>query len=660
MLPEKPYSHKNDATKPSSNDLEEEVKSLPIYSARKKLVEQLRDAETTIIIGETASGKTTQIPRYIFRSGLSGNGMIACTQPRRVAAITIAQRVAQEMDVELGKQVGYCVRFEDFTSTQTKIKYMTDGMLLRESIGDKLLSKYSFIILDEAHERTVHTDILFGIVKSAQKQRKLFNKPKLKLIVMSATMDVDHFSRYFRNAPVLYVEGRLHPIKIKYTAKEQSDYVRASLVTVFQIHQDEPANNDILVFLTGQEEIESVSQTIKDISLSLPPNLPKLIICPLYASLPHHQQLKAFRQTPLGSRKVVLSTNIAETSVTIKGIKFVIDTGKVKSKQFYPATGLDVLSVQRISQAQAWQRAGRAGRERPGVVYRLYTEAEFETLTANTVPEIQRTNLTNTLLQLMAIGINDVLNFDFIDAPSKDSILVAIKELKLLGSVSESETGKYTLTPLGRKMAVFPLEPKLSKAILCSVDYQCVEEVLSLAAMLSVDSVLFTPQAKREEALAERRKFTASEGDFIMLLNIYRAFKQNKGNKVWCYENFINARNMNNVLDIRKQLRDLCLKVNIAVTSNHRDINALRKCFSLGFFMNAAELQPDGSYRSIDAHETVHIHPTSCLFKCKPAYVVYRELVRTSKCYMRDLCVVDPDWLYDAAPEYFQKKLKKL
>ena len=632
--------------------------NLPIHGARKRFLEEIQKTDSAIVVGETASGKTTQIPQFLIKNGLVKSGIIACTQPRRVAAITIAQRVSQELGTEVGEKVGYCVRFEDCTSSSTKIKYMTDGMLVRESIGDKLLMKYSFIILDEAHERTIHTDVLFGLVKVAQKIRKQRHLAPLKLIIMSATMDVDHFSRYFNHCPVLYVEGRLHPITLKYTAIEQSDYLGAAIITILQLHQESPPNEDILVFLTGQEEIESVAQTIKDICLTLPSTLPRLAICPLYASLPHTQQLKAFKTTPAGMRKLVLATNIAETSVTIRGIKYVVDTGKVKAKKFHPSSGLDILAVQWISQAQAWQRAGRAGREKAGFVYRLYTEEEFEKLDPNSIPEIQRCSLTNTLLQMMAIGIEDVKNFDFMDRPSKNAISAALDELDILGAVTES-SGKHYLTSLGKRMSYFPLEPKLSKAIISAKDYHCVEEMLSLVSMLSVESVLHIPYSKREEALAVRKKFTASEGDFFMLLNIYRAYRQNKGSRSWCFDNFVNFRNMTTVLDIRKQLRELCIKANIPISSNQSDLTPLRKCVAFGFFTNAAELHPDGTYRAIDSNQVVQIHPSSCLFLCKPAYVVFNELIHTTKCYMRDLCVVDPDWLYDAAPEYFRKKLKR-
>nr|XP_039255538.1 ATP-dependent RNA helicase DHX33-like [Styela clava] len=649
--------HKNGVL--SQNALAAVRRSLPIFSARDRLIQELKKSPTVIVIGETASGKTTQIPQFLLKAGLGKTGCIACTQPRRVAAITIAQRVSAELNVKLGEEVGYCVRFEDCTNEKTRIKYMTDGMLLRESLGDSLLSRYSSILLDEAHERTVHTDVLFGIVKDAQKSRKEKGLPSLRIIIMSATMDVDHFSKYFNKSPVLYLEGRLHKIDILYTEEKQSDYLGATLVTIFQIHQESNPQEDILVFLTGQEEIESMCRTIKDLSISLPSNLPKLLIYPLYASLPKHQQLKAFHATPQGARKIVLATNIAETSVTIKGIKYVIDTGRVKAKSFLPSTGLDILAVQKISKAQAWQRAGRAGRECPGTVYRLYTEEEYSEMDEMTKPEILRCNLSSVILQLMAIGITDVQTFDFMDPPPKESIEDALNQLQILGAISKK--CEYQLTDLGWKMSVFPLDPKLSRIILASTaaDRRCTEEAISLVALLSVDSILYVPHGKREEAHAAKQKFVSSEGDHIMLLNIYNSFKKYKGDAGWCYDNFIITRNLNMAGNIRRQLRDLCIKAGIKdINSNRTDMAQLRKSVASGMFVNAAELQHDGTYKALSTGQTVQIHPSSCLFRCKPAYVIYNELIYTSKCYIRDLCVIDPEWLFDAAPEYFRRRLK--
>ncbi|XP_062341550.1 ATP-dependent RNA helicase DHX33 [Osmerus eperlanus] len=632
-------------------------KHLPIYQAKSQLINQLRQLHNAVLIGETGSGKTTQIPQYLFEAGIGRQGIVAITQPRRVAAISLAGRVAEEKKTQLGKLVGYTVRFEDVTSSETKLKFMTDGMLLREAIGDPLLLRYTVVVLDEAHERTVHTDVLFGVVKTAQRKRREQNKLPLKVIVMSATMDVDLFSRYFNKSPVLYLEGRQHPIQVYYTKQPQSDYLQAALVSVFQIHQEAPPSHDILVFMTGQEEIEALARTCRDIAKHLPDSCGPITVIPLYASLPPTQQLRVFQPAPKGCRKIILSTNIAETSVTISGIKYVIDTGMVKAKRFNPESGLEVLAVQRVSKAQAWQRAGRAGREDSGSCYRLYTEEEFDNLIPMTVPEIQRCNLASVVLQLMALGIPDVMNFDFMSKPSPEAMRSAVEQLELLGAVERKEE-QVSLTALGKKMASFPLEPRYAKTIMLSPDFSCSEEVLTIVSLLSVDTVLYNPPARREEVLAARRKFSSSEGDHMTLLSIYRAFKKMGGNKEWCRENFVNSRNMSLVGEVRAQLREICLKLGLKLESCGADTGSVRRCLAHGMFVNAAELQLDGSYLALDTHQPVAIHPSSVLFQAKPAYVVFNELLHTSRCYMRDLCLVDADWLVEAAPEYFRRKLR--
>ncbi|KAI7813069.1 ATP-dependent RNA helicase DHX33 [Triplophysa rosa] len=632
-------------------------RQLPIYQAKSQLINQLRQLHSAVIIGETGSGKTTQIPQYLYESGIGRQGIIAVTQPRRVAAISLSGRVAEEKKVQLGKMVGYTVRFEDVTSSETKLKFMTDGMLLREAIGDPLLLRYTVVILDEAHERTVHTDVLFGVVKCAQRKRAEQNKVPLKVLVMSATMDVDLFSQYFNKSPVLYLEGRQHPIQIYYTKQPQSDYLQAALVSVFQIHQEAPPSHDILVFLTGQEEIEALARTCRDIAKHLPDTCRPMTVIPLYASLPQAQQFRVFQPAPKGSRKVILSTNIAETSITISGIKYIIDTGMVKAKRFNPDSGLEVLAVQRVSKAQAWQRAGRAGREDAGSCYRLYTEEEFDHFANMTVPEIQRCNLASVVLQLLALGVSDVLNFDFMSKPSPESMRTAVEQLSILGAVDRKDE-QVLLTPLGKKMASFPLEPRFSKTLLISPDFSCTEEILTIISLLSVDSVLYNPPARRDDVLAVRKKFISSEGDHMTLLNIYRAFKKVSGNKEWCRENFVNSRNMGLVSEVRGQLRDICIKMNMKLESSQSDLANVRRCLAHGLFMNAAQLQLDGSYVALDTQQAVAIHPSSVLFQAKPAYVVFNELLHTSRCYMRDLCLVDADWLQEAAPEYFRRKLR--
>ncbi len=514
-----------------------------------------------VIQGETGCGKTTQIPQYINEAQPQMRGIIACTQPRRVAAITVAQRVSQEMGVELGKQVGYAVRFEDMTSSETRIKYMTDGMLLREAIGDPLLSKYSVIILDEVHERTIHTDVLLGIVKTAQKNRQntKTNLKALKVILMSATMDVDEFSAYFNKAPVFYLEGRQFNVDVFHTAQEQTDYLFSAITTVFQIHKTAPLNHDILVFMTGQDEIESTVRTLTDLNKAASNRQAPMVVLPLYAALPSNKQLKVFEPAAQGCRKVIISTNIAETSITIKGIKYIVDTGMIKGKLYTPSNNLEMLKVHKISKSQAWQRTGRAGRESSGVCYRLFTESEYESMPLSTIPEILRSNLSSVLLQLIALGIDDVLNFDFMSKPSIESMSASLRELEMLQAIrkineqemkeNEEDSSankkrllsvKYELTEIGKKMAQFPLDPKLSRCILAGEKLGCIEDLLKIVSLMSVENVFHSTSftnnsARREQAQMIRQRFVSSDGDHITLLNVFKAFVANKMNKV-CLE----------------------------------------------------------------------------------------------------------------------------
>jgi len=628
---------------------------LPIYPLKSSLIQAVKDNANLVLLGETGSGKTTQLPRFLYESGLFQGGVIACTQPRRVAAITVAQRVAVEMGVECGSKVGYTVRFDDHTTPgQTAIKYMTDGMLLREAILDPLLKKYSVVILDEAHERTVQTDVLFGIVKAAQKTRKERVPPAkpLHIVVMSATMNVDHFSEYFDKAPVIYVEGRQHKVDVMYSAESQSDYVYASLVTLFQLHREKPLDEAILLFLTGQEEIESVVGSAKALVTDPTNGVPRMDVVPLYASLPQHAQLRAFNKSGPNCRKVVVATNIAETSVTIQGIRHVIDCGKVKAKSFNATSGLDLLKVQNVSKAQAWQRTGRAGRESSGCCYRLYSEEEYCRMSESTVPEILRCNLAAVLLQIMAMGIKDVHKFDFMNKPGPDSVSKALETLRLLGAVEKSGES-FSLTSLGQSMSAFPLDPKLAKVLLASKTYKCSEEVLSIVSLLSTDSVFLTPSLKREEAQASRVKFESSEGDHLSLLNVWRAYKSSNQSKDWCFNNFINGRNMKNAVEIRAQLKSLMEQAGIPLMAAGRENTAaIRKAFAAGFFLNAAELNPRNPKEFLTLappKQTAFIHPSSSLFRSNPSCVIYNELVKTNKCYMRDVCVVDPDWMAEFA-----------
>jgi HrpA-like RNA helicase len=380
-----------------------------------------------VLVGETGSGKTTQIPQWCLEMIQNTRGRkacVACTQPRRVAAMSVAQRVADEMDIILGQQVGYTIRFEDCSGPQTVLKYMTDGMLLREAMTDPLLERYQVIMLDEAHERTLATDILMGLLKEVAKART-----DLKIVIMSATLDAGKFQTYFDDAPLMTVPGRTHPVEIFYTPEPERDYLEAAIRTVIQVHLCEEGKGDVLLFLTGQEEIEDACKRIKREVDNLGPEVGEVKCIPLYSTLPPALQQRIFEAAPPNrangaiGRKVVVSTNIAETSLTIDGIVFVIDPGFSKQKVYNPRIRVESLLVSPISKASAQQRAGRAGRTRPGKCFRLYTEKAYKTeMQEQTYPEILRSNLGTVVLQLKKLGIDDLVHFDFMDPPGKTSV----------------------------------------------------------------------------------------------------------------------------------------------------------------------------------------------------------------------------------------------
>ncbi|XP_073345364.1 ATP-dependent RNA helicase DHX8-like [Pagrus major] len=619
--------------------------SLPIFKLKEELVQAVHDNQILIVVGETGSGKTTQITQYLAEAGYTSRGKIGCTQPRRVAAMSVAKRVSEEYGCRLGQEVGYTIRFEDCTSTETVIKYMTHGMLQRECLVDSDMSQYSLIMLDEAHERTIHTDVLFGLLKKTIQKRK-----DLKLIVSSATLDAVKFSQYFFEAPIFTIPGRTFPVEILYTKEPETDYLDAGLITVMQIHLTEPPG-DILVFLTGQEEIDTACELLYERMKSLGPDVPELIILPVYSALPSEMQTRIFDPAPPGSRKVIIATNIAETSLTIDGIYYVVDPGFVKQIVYNSKTGIDQLVVTPISQAQAKQRSGRAGRTGPGKCYRLYTERAYrdEMLVSN-VPEIQRTNLASTVLSLKAMGINDLLAFDFMDSPPMETLITAMEQLYTLGALDD----EGLLTRLGRRMAEFPLEPMLCKMLIMSVHLGCSEEMLTIVSMLSVQNIFYRPKDKQALADQKKTKFFQLEGDHLTLLAVYNSWKNNKFSNPWCFENFIQARSLKRAQDIRKQMLSIMDRHKLDVVSCGKATVRVQKAICSGFFRNAARKHPHDGYRTLIDQQVVYLHPSSTLFNRQPEWLVYHELVLTTKEYMREVTTIDPRWLVELAPAFYR------
>ncbi|KAF8272264.1 P-loop containing nucleoside triphosphate hydrolase protein [Lactarius quietus] len=510
-------------------------------------------------------------------------------------------------------------------------------MLVREMMADPLLLRYDIVIVDEAHERTLRTDVVLASLKrilvlrnGEGADRKGKNKANpLKVVIMSATLDAEKFSKFFENAPVLYVKGRQHPVSIFHTSISQNDYVEAALRTFFQIHVDR-ALGDVLIFLPGQEDIENLQSSLRMYANQLPQGVPNVIVCPLYASLSLAQQARVFQPTPPDSRKCVLATNIAETSITIPGVRYVIDTGKQKEKRYLAriaGSGFDTLVTTDITKSAAMQRTGRAGREGHGYCFRLYTEEAFNSMAMSAEPEIQRSNLTAVFLMLKVIG-QDLDKMLFMDKPDQDSVGSALRTLWLLDAIDDSRC----LTDFGRSLALFPVEPQYAASLLISVKHQCTSEVVSIISLLSSSAPLFPDTTSERDAASEARaKFRHPSGDHWTLLTVFRAYDEicasegKSGRKDWCKRNFVNQRTLR-----------VCHRMNIdcSITCGNDETPVLRSLLK-GLLQQVAFLQPDGTYKQMMGPSIVKIHPSSFLIDKRSPAIIYSELVYTTNVYAR-------------------------
>ncbi|KAK2749682.1 DEAH-box RNA helicase prp16 [Myotisia sp. PD_48] len=634
-----------------SKTLREQREYLPAFAVREEFLRVLRDNQVVIVVGQTGSGKTTQLTQFLYEDGYGKLGMIGCTQPRRVAAMSVAKRVSEEMEVKLGGRVGYAIRFEDCTSDETIIKYMTDGVLLRESLAQPDLDKYSCIIMDEAHERALNTDVLMGLIKKILARRR-----DLKLIVTSATMNSDRFSKFYGGAPEFIIPGRTFPVDIQFSRSPCEDYVDGAVKQVLAIHVSQ-GQGDILVFMTGQEDIEATCELVQE-RLALLNDPPKMSVLPIYSQMPADLQAKIFDKAAPGVRKVIVATNIAETSLTVDGIMYVVDAGFSKLKVYNPRMGMDTLQITPISQANASQRAGRAGRTGPGKAFHLYTEQAFkDEFYIQTIPEIQRTNLANTVLLLKSLGVKDLLDFDFMDPPPQDTITTSLFDLWALGAIDNLGD----LTPMGRRMSAFPMDPSLAKLLItASEEYECSEEMLTIVSMLSVPSVFYRPKERQEESDAAREKFFVPESDHLTLLHVYTQWKANGYSDGWCVRHFLHPKALRRGKEIREQLHDIMTMQKMALNSCGTDWDTIRKCICSGYYHQAARVKGIGEYINLRTNVTVQLHPTSALYGLGflPDYVVYHELILTSKEYMSTVTSVDPHWLADLGGVFYSIKEK--
>lgn len=579
------------------------------------------------------------------------------------------------MRCQLGQEVGFSIRFEDATSEATRIKFMTDGLLLREALVDPLLTRYSVIMVDEAHERSLSSDVLLGLLKKIIKKR-----PELRIIVSSATLQAEDFLRFFTGhsepesngtsasknttGTIISLEGRMYPVDILYLEEPAEDYVQSTVKTVFEIHRNEP-EGDILIFLTGREEIETAVELITEQANEWKKSSDMSIqAMPLYAGLTTDQQMYVFEPAPENTRKVIVATNIAEASVTIDGIVYVLDCGFVKLRAFNPITGIETLTATPTSKASATQRAGRAGRTKPGKCYRLYTEDMYDALDEATSPEIQRSNLAPMVLQLKALGIDNIVRFDYLSPPPSELVVRALELLYTLGAVDDY--AKLT-KPLGVRMAELSVEPMMAKVLLSAPSFNCLSEILTIAAMTSLQGgIWFSHEGEKKAMELARRKFAAEEGDHLTLLNVYQTFvTKGKKDSQWCRNNYLNFKSMIRAVSIRNQLRRYLERFGIDVSESLSSNGVMRvggpdkseqirRCLASGYFSHAAKMQPDGSFKTVNG-TTLWAHPTSLMFNRKAEWVIFHEIMETgNKTYIRDVTKIEKAWLLEYAPNFYR------
>lgn len=642
--------------------------NLPAYKIKDTLMELINENQVVIVIGETGSGKTTQLPQFLFEQGYHKNGLIGITQPRRMAAVSVAKRVSEEMNVKLGNEVGYTIRFNDSTSNSTNIKFMTDGVLLRETLNDATLNKYSCIIMDEAHERSLNTDILFGIFKNLLIKRRDF-----KLIITSATMNSLKFSKFFNNAIQFKIPGKTFPVDIMYQAVPSVDYIDSAVKQALKIHLSNPFkygdNGDILIFMTGQEDITISCQILDDELKKLKKinsNILDLDILPIYSNLSSELQEKIFENSK--NRKCIIATNIAETSLTLHHVKFVIDSGLMKLKIFNPKLNMDILQIVPISKAQAKQRSGRAGRVCPGQCFRLYTLSSYEDeMWDEPIPEIQRSNLMSTILLLKNLNIKNINRFPFIDKPSFESIETSQYELWSIGALDNFGN----LTKLGRLMTQFPIDPILSKLLIISnfKAFGCCVEILKIVSMLSVPQIFIRPKNDsnlQKKADKIRENFQIEYSDHLTLLNIFNQFENTnmKSKELWCNKNYFNYKSLKNAVEIFMQLKLLfekTLKKDELLTSCYNDWEIIKECLCAGFYLNAAEIFKHAQYKHCRSGLEMYLHPTSVLNDMGdlPKYIIYHELLLTGrKQHMNYITAVKGEWLVKYGSIFYSKRVR--
>ena len=665
--------------------------TLPVHEKLEEIKKAIAENQVTIICGETGSGKTTQLPKICLELGRGAAGLIGHTQPRRLAARSVAERIAEELHTEIGSAVGYKVRFTDHTSCDACVKLMTDGILLAETQTDRYLAAYDTIIIDEAHERSLNIDFLLGYLKQLLPRR-----PDLKVIITSATIDAERFSQHFNGAPVLEVSGRTYPVEILYrplTSKDEDD-AEVELTDAIVDAADELARHgegDILVFLPGEREIREAAEALRKSTLRRNDE-----ILPLFARLPHAEQHKIFHPSGV-KRRIVLATNVAETSLTVPGIKYVIDTGLARVKRYSARAKVEQLHVEKISQAAARQRSGRCGRVSAGVCIRLFSEEDFNSRTEFTDPEIVRSNLAAVILRMAALKLGDVAAFPFLEMPDSRYINDGFQVLLELGAVNEHNG----LTKLGEQMARLPIDPKIARILLAAKKHDCMAEILVIASALSIQDPRERPLEARDAAAKAHERFTDKQSDFLAYLNIWDSFQRerdkglsNKQLVQWCRQYFLSHLRMREWRELHHQLAQTAIEMGLTtkeaafrrppevrqLTSSEnagdQDLSAklkqkqldkkqhraqiraakeagyeqIHRALLTGLIANVGMKSPEGNDYTGARGSRFHLFPASALFKAKPKWVMAAELVETTKLYARDVAAIQPEWIEQEAP----------
>lgn len=623
--------------------------SLPIHAEGERIVELLRAHRVVVVAGETGSGKTTQLPKLALAAGRGACGLIGCTQPRRIAARSVARRVAEELDSPLGELVGYQVRFDDRVGERAAVKFMTDGILLAEAQGDPWLSAYDTIIVDEAHERSLNIDFLLGLLK-----RLLARRDDLKLIVTSATIDTGRFAAFFDGAPVVEVPGRAWPVERRYRpvserARDDRQLNQALIETVAEIGRDD-GQGDILVFLPGEREIREAHRVLAE------QRLRHTEVLPLYARLSARDQDRVFH--PGVGRRIVLATNVAETSLTVPRIRYVIDAGSARVSRYSPRSKVQRLEIEPIARANAEQRAGRCGRVGPGVCYRLYDQADFDARPAFADPEILRSSLANVILRMLALGLGDIEAFPFIEPPSERAIKEGLQQLQELQAIDPARR----LTPTGRAMARFPIDVQLSRMLVEAQKLGSLRELLVIVAFLGIQDPRERPAELRQVADSRHAEFADNRSDFLGAWKLWQAYDIAHAElgssrlRAWCEERFLNVMRMREWRELHRQLLTLIGETGWTLGDKAADYEAVHRAVLSGLPTSVARKGEKGAYDGTRTRGFA-IFPGSALAKAQPPWLLSLSVIQTARAYAHVNARIEPDWLYDQAGHLLKRSV---